>query len=153
MRVEVDGLLVKVRDSAVLGRAGLLGVTSFTLMFLCRVSLPELKTSPSPTSRPSKKPGRSASAGAGFLASGDGSSGMRAGDRLFLRCWRRSEKLTGPAGRTRPSKVSSSLSAVMELDTLGLRADADELLLERPSLRVPPNLVPRLPSPQSRSSA
>jgi hypothetical protein len=48
--------------------------------------------------------------------------------------------------------VSSSLSAVKELETLGLRADAEELRLERPSRRVPPKRVPRLPSPQSRSS-
>src|SRR6266487_3045442 len=63
-----------------------------------------------------------------------------------------SPKLIGPTGSTIPSRPSSSLSAVNELATLGLRADADELLFDLPSLLVPPNRVPRLSSPHSNSS-
>lgn len=64
-----------------------------------------------------------------------------------------SSKLTGPVGSTRPSSPSSSLSTVNELETLGLRADTDELLFDLTSLLVPPNLVPRLPSPHSSNSS
>lgn len=162
--VVVVCLFVKVREMAVLGRAGLAGWLSLTLMLRCNVILPGPKTLPSPISRSSKKSSRSASAcegfldgaavGAGVAVFGDGgdSSGIRSGEKLFLRCWRRSMKLKGPGGRISPSKVSSSLSAVMELEMLGLRADAEELRAERPSRRVPPYRVPRLPSPQSGSS-
>lgn len=151
IRVLTAGLFVKVRDKAVFGLAGLAGRVSLTLTFRCRVNLPASNTSPSPMSRPSRWSVFSMSVD--FLGASKGSSEIRRGDRLFLRCWSLSVKFTGPEGSTSPSKVSSSLSAVMELETLGLSAEAEELRADRPSRRVPPNLVPRLPSPQSKSSA
>lgn len=50
-----DGLLVKVSDMAAFGREGLLLRVDFIFMFLLTVSLPELKTSPSPISSPERK--------------------------------------------------------------------------------------------------
>lgn len=132
------GLLVNVMDAAVLGRDGLSGLDSLSLMLRWRVSFLESKTAPSPISRPDKKSSFSASASRGFFDGSAGSSSMRSGDRLFLRSFNLCSKLTGPGGSTRPSNVSSSLSAVMELDMLGLKAEAEELRFERPSLLVPP---------------
>jgi hypothetical protein len=64
-----------------------------------------------------------------------------------------SSKCRGPLGNMRPSSPSSSLSTVNELETLGLGAETEELLFECRSLLVPPNLVPKLPSPHSSNSS
>lgn len=50
-----EGLLVKVSETAVFGRTGLVVRTAFTLMLRFRLSLLESKTSPSPISRPDRK--------------------------------------------------------------------------------------------------
>ena len=89
MRVDVEGLLVKVSETAVFGRAGLLLGLSFSFMLRCNVSLPELNISPSPMSKPSRNPGLSASAEVVVVVimvvvvlGGEGSSGIRTGDLL-----------------------------------------------------------------------
>jgi hypothetical protein len=64
-----------------------------------------------------------------------------------------SSKFSGPDGSTKPSRPSSSLSIVRELETLGLIAEKEELRFDRPSLRVPPTRVPRLPSVHSSNSS
>jgi hypothetical protein len=64
-----------------------------------------------------------------------------------------SSKRRGPLGNMRPSRPSSSLSTVRELETLGLRAETEELLFDFLSRLVPPNLVPKLPSPHSSNSS
>ena len=143
-----DGLLVKVNETAVFGRVGLVWRVVFILMFRFRVSLLESNTSPSPISRPERK---SSLTSARFAACF--SLDWWSGERSCCLLLRMSSKWMGPAGRTSPSRPSSSLSMVSELATLGLNAETEELLLERPSLRVPPKRVPRLPSPHSSNSS
>lgn len=161
-RDAVTGLFVNLRATEALGREGLAGRVALTWMLRLSVNFLESKTSPSPMSRPWRKSSLSSSFSslmAGFCLTGSsfagssliGSAGARAGERLWRRRFRRSPKSSGPFGMMRPSKVSSSLSRI-ELAMLGLKAETDELRVDCASRRVPPNLVPRLPSAQSRSS-
>lgn len=62
-------------------------------------------------------------------------------------------KSSGPSGNTMPSSPSSSLPPVMQLETLGLAIDMDELGADRPSLVVPPTRTPMLPSDHSKSKS
>ncbi len=55
VEVVAAGLLVKVSETAVFGRAGLVWRVVFILIFRFSVSLLESNTSPSPISRPDKK--------------------------------------------------------------------------------------------------
>lgn len=141
-----EALFVNV--NVVAGRLGLDCLVVLCLIFRFSVSLPESKTSPSPSSMPVKKSSLAdADLSAGFSEADWDESGEAFSSRFF----NTSSNLRGPSGRTKPSSPSSSLSPVRQLEVLGLRADIDELGLDLPSLRVPPNLVPKLPSAHSIS--
>lgn len=78
---------------------------------------------------------------------------MASGEAFSRRFLSASSNFSGPSGRIKPSRPSSSLSAVRQLDTLGLKADTEELRFDLPSRFVPPNRVPRLPSAHSVSKS
>ena len=106
----------------VLGRASTLRLTfRFTFVFS------EVKTLPSSISRSSKK--SSLAVGVFRLVGGDW--GLVVGSPVFVRVTllflRLSSKLNGPSGKTNPSRMSSSVSAVRQLEALGLNAETDEL--------------------------
>jgi hypothetical protein len=70
------------------------------------------------------------------------------------RFWREPPKSRGRSGSSKPSRASSSsLSAVRQLDILGLSIDMVELRFERSSLLVPPERIPMLPSAHSASKS
>ena len=132
-------------------RVGLGLLASLCTILGLSVSLAESNTCPSPISIPVKK-----SSFFGRVCFSNPLSLLErcfggAGNTFSRRFLSASSNFKGPSGRMRPSSPSSSLSPVRQLEALGLKAETEELGLDRASLRVPPNRVPRLPSAHSMS--